>query len=133
MKTNKLDWTHKDIKITDIRKFGNVYIIEVTDDKFFSDNEQLNKLNEIIKPLFIKDTIFEERLRSYFLKNVSQISREDILNVRWNMYITQGYYIKMDEYGKAVHRNMDPEKWYVSYLDINGPLGSFESITYNKK
>ena len=130
MTTNKLDWTHKDIKITDIRKFGNIYIIEVTNNEYSNDDKYFN---ETIKPLFIKNTIFEERLKSYFLKDISQISRDDIINARWNMYITQGYYIKMDEYGKPIHYNMDPEKWYVSYLDIVGPLGSFESIIYNKK
>jgi hypothetical protein len=83
--------------------------------------------------LFVKDTIFEERVKSYFLKEMSQISRAEILSVFWNMYITKGYYIKIDENGNPVRYDNDPDKWYVSYLEIDGPLGSFCSIYRDKE
>ena len=114
-----MDWTHKQITLTDIRKLNKLYVIKLKE--------------ELTDPaLFVKDTIFEERLKCYFLKEMSQISREDILSVRWNMYITKGYYVKINEEKEIEKFHNDPEKWYVSYLEIDGPLGSFSSICQEK-
>jgi hypothetical protein len=118
----KKDWTHKNISITDIRKLPEFYVFTISDD--------------IIKSsLTVKSKIFEDRLRPYFLKDISEVSRKDILeNVRWNMYITKGYYIKIyiqEGTEKCQKFDMDPDKYYVSYLEIDGPLGTFQSI-YNQ-
>ena len=118
MTHTNIDWTHKNIRISDIRKLNKLYVFKIT-----RVDEPSNE-----NSLFVKDTIFEERVKSFFLKEMSQISREDILGVNWNMYITKGYYIKIDENGNPVRYDNDPEKWYVSYLEIDGPLGSFCSI-----
>jgi len=128
MTKEKLDWTHKKVNISDIRKIEDIYIMQILisykqGDRFF---------NKTLEPLFIKDVIFEERLKSYFLKDISNISRDEILNVSWNMYITQGYYIKIDKYGEINRHNLDPNRWYISYLEISGPLGTFKSV-YNKR
>jgi hypothetical protein len=108
-----IDWTHKNIAIEDIRKLNKLYIIKVV---AIPD-----------APLFVKDNIFEERIKSYFLKEVS-ISREVILGLSWNMYITKGHYIKINERDEVEQFNRDPEKWYVSFLEIAGPLGTIHSI-----
>ena len=118
-----LDWTHTLIQIKDIRKLNKLYVIKIHD---VYANEQIESA------LFVKDVIFEERLKSYFLKDVSKITREEILSAKWNMYITKGHYIKISEKGMVEKFERDPEKWYVSYLEIDGPLGTFESIYHEE-
>lgn len=122
--TAKTDWTHRHLRIEDIRKLNKLYVIKIFDSTV---QEQIES------PLFVKDTIFEERIRSYFLKDISLISREDILSVRWNMYITQGFYIKINDSGVIEKFYHDQNKWYVSYLEIDGPLGEFCSVYSNVK
>ena len=51
---------------------------------------------------------------------------------KWNMYITKGYYIKLHR-GKAYPHPVDPSKHYISYLEIAGPLGGFQSISSKEK
>jgi len=108
------DWTHKAKRITDIRKIQNLYIISIDDKK-------------VTPPLLVSEKIFNERLKLYFLKDTHRVSREEILSVQWNFYITKGYYIKMqgDEPQKY---EKDPSKFYVSYLEIDGDLASFQSV-----
>jgi hypothetical protein len=125
MTFNNLDWTHKELRITDIRKLNKLYVLTI-----FS--PALNS-GVIGAPLFVKDTIFEERLKSYFLKDVSKIERQEIMDVKWNMYITKGYYIKINSLGEVEKFTYEPEKWYVSYLEIDGQLGSFASILKEEK
>jgi hypothetical protein len=124
MTRTNTDWTHKGIKIVDIRKLAKLYVIRVQD---------LLTAIQIESPLFVKDNIFEERLKAYFLKEMSQISRYEILPLSWNMYITKGYYIKINERGDVDKFPHDPEKWYVSYLEIDGPLGTFYSVYRDKE
>jgi hypothetical protein len=113
-----LDWTHKGLKLSDIRKLNKLYAIH---------------LHNALSVLFVKDTIFEERLKAYFLKDVSKISREEILGVKWNLYITKGHYVKIDEAGNVVQYVHDPDKWYISYLEIDGDLGTFSTILKDKE
>lgn len=120
---SKLNWTHLNVAIQDIRKLNKLYVIKI---------ELPKNYESIDSALFVKDNIFEERLKSYFLKDISQISREDILSVHWNMYITKGHYIKISEDGSVSEHPQDQNKWYVSYLEIAGLLGSFCSI-YKEK
>ena len=115
------DWTHTEVTITDVRKVNDFHIFTV-----------LTGEGEELGPLSVKSNIFEDRLKPYFLKDAYKVSREEILGVKWNMYITKGYYIKLHR-GKAYPHKVDPAKHYVSYLEIAGPLGSFESITCKEK
>lgn len=117
MDTLAKDWTHKDVKITDIRKLSEFYIFTI---------------DGISGALLVKSNIFEERLKTYFLKDANRVSREEILNARWNMFITKGYYIKIQSNGMAQKFDMDPSKYYVSYLEISGPLGTFQSVCKEK-
>ena len=117
MDTPAKDWTHKDVKITDIRKLSEFYIFTI---------------DGISGALLVKSNIFEERLKTYFLKDANRVSREEILNARWNMFITKGYYIKIQSNGMAQKFDMDPSKYYVSYREISGPLGTFQSVCKEK-
>lgn len=119
MTRTNIDWTHKNITIKDLRKLNKLYVLKIMDPMAAA---------QIESPLFVKDNIFEERLKSYFLKDMIHITREEILSVKWNMYITKGYYIKINEKGDLEKFNHDPEKWYISYLEIEGPLGTFTSV-----
>ena len=114
------DWTHKEVRMTDIRKLSEFYIFTVDH-------------TSVSGALLVKSNIFEERLKTYFLKDASRVTREDILDVRWNMYITKGHYIKIQGAGDVEIFNMDPMKNYVSYLEIAGPLGTIQSVYKEKE
>jgi len=109
------DWTHKEVAITDIRKISSLYIISIDDKK-------------ITPPLLVSDKIFNERLKLYFLKDPFKVTREEILKVKWNMYITRGYYIKVYAENEIKQFPMEENKFYVSYLEISGPLATFQSV-----
>jgi len=128
MKTDKItDWTHKEVEITDIRKTNEFYIFTLTS-KYA---EVINGIDVWGVPLMVKKTIFDERLRSYFMKDPFRVTREEILSVKWNMYITKGYYIKLSN--SLEHRHdMNESKFYVSFLEIDGLLGTFKSILRDK-
>jgi hypothetical protein len=113
----KLDWTHKDVTITDIRKISNLYILAIDD-------------SNIKPPLLVNEKIFNERLKLYFLKEPHKIDRNEILSVKWNMYITQNYYIKVNENEEIIKYEQKDNKWYISYLEISGVLSDFSSV-YN--
>jgi hypothetical protein len=114
-----LDWTHQQVKIQDIRLFNKLYVIYITD-----------TTGAINTPLFINRGIFEDRLNSYFLgKNCT---REEILALQWNMYITKDYYIKVDGEGNINKIPAIKDKWYVSYLDVTGYLGEFSFVYKNE-
>lgn len=106
-----LDWTHKHAMLTDVRKLNDFYIFTIGD---------------VDKPLIVKKNIFEERLKQYFLvNNLDNISRKDIISLEWNFYITKGYYIKVvNETNDIEEYHMDPDKYYVSFLEIDGELGT---------
>lgn len=113
------DWTNREVKITDIRKLSEYYIFTID-------------TGGEVGPLLVKNNIFEERLKTYFLKEAHRVTREEILNVRWNMYITKGHYIKIQSFGIIQTFEMDPNKYYVSYLEISGPLGTIASVCKDK-
>jgi hypothetical protein len=108
------DWTNKKVRITDIRKFPEFYIFTID-------------TPDVAGVLSVKKSIFEERLKSYFLKEAHDVTREEILDVQWNMYIIKGRYIKIRPDGVQTFE-MDPDKYYVSYLEIEGHLGGIESV-----
>ncbi len=110
----KIEWTHKAVKISDVRKVRKFYIISVDDKKIDS-------------PLFVDHRIFEGRLNSYYLRDPSSIgdfSRDDVIRVKWNMVINKGYFIKYDHENEIEEVHKDPEKFYISFLEIDGPLGT---------
>ena len=125
----KKDWTHTNVEITDIRKLAKLYVIHTN----VKENPLISHLNHNIGPLFVNAKIFEDRLTPYFLRDVHRISREDILSVKWNMYITKGHFIKIDKDGSVKEfPQIDKEKYYVSYLEISGELGTFHSVYHNR-
>lgn len=117
------DWTHKEIKITDIRILSEFFYIFTVEG--------------IPGVLLVKRSIFDERIKCYFLNFLNQtpnrVSREEILSVKWNMYITRGYYVKIQPEENFQIFEQDPNKYYVSYLDIAGPLGTFQRICKDKE
>jgi hypothetical protein len=121
------EWTHTDVGMTDIRKLSEFYIFTLE-----TDLEEDEISSGGLHPLMVKDKIFEERLKPYFLKDAYKVSREEILSVKWNMYIAKGYYIKVSR-GDIQKYDMDPDKYYVSYLEIAGPLGTFGQICKDKE
>lgn len=125
MKQGTYDWTHKGIKITDIRKLNNKFFV-------ITINDPLSK-EQIKQPLFVREVILKERLKSYFLCDAYKVTRQEILDVHWNLYLTQGFYIKIDETGNITKFDHDPKKWYISFLEIDGDLGTFSSVYREKE
>jgi hypothetical protein len=125
-----LNWTHIGVNIVDIRKLNKLYVIYTN---IIEQNETVIQGDKWLGPLFIKDSIFEERLKSYFLKDISKITRDEILGAKWNFYITKGFFIKVNEAGEIEKFPHDENKWYVSYLEIAGPLGNFYSVYRDKE
>jgi len=114
----KIDWTHKNIEIRDIRKVNKLYVLAAI-------IPEIDENKTVV--LFVKDSIFEERIKSYFLLDQfhNDILREKILALKWNFYLTKGYYIKINEKEEIIQYPHSPNKWYVSYLEIFGDLGEF--------
>jgi hypothetical protein len=111
------DWTHHAITIIDIRKLKHLYAI---------------KVSGISQTLFVKEDIFNDRLSSYFLTDKLP-ERKDILSLKWNMVITEGFYIKVNGPSGQYHKiNGDRKKLYVSYMDVEGALGTFETVLKDK-
>ena len=111
-----IEWTHRGIQLTDIRKVKKFYILSVSDKKVRS-------------PLFVDHNIFDTRLKSYFLADdLRKINRSDVLALKWNMVITQGYFLKYDASGRLQEIYKDPDKFYISFLEIDGPLGYHISV-----
>lgn len=127
------DWTHKGVSITDIRKLHEFYIFTISFDEENSfEDENYRKAEKIDTPLTVKHNIFEDRLKPYFFKDGYRVTRSEIMGVKWNMYVTKGYYIKISR-GEIRKYQQDPDKYYVSFLEIDGPLGTFQSIICKDK
>jgi len=114
-----VEWTHKGVLITDIRKVKKFYVLTLADKK-------------ISNPLFVDHSIFEGRVNSYYLRGFTNpgrnldkndLTRDEVLSVKWNMVINKGYYIKYDATGKEDKIYKDEDKFYISFLEIDGPLG----------
>lgn len=132
----KKDWTHTSVKILDIRKLAKLYVLytDIMTDNIYNHNKDIVIPAKPIGPLFVNAKIFEERLTPYFLKDVHRITREDVLGVTWNMYITKGCFVKIDKDGSIKEfPQIDKEKYYVSYLEIAGDLGTFHSVYHNRE
>jgi len=109
---NIIEWTHPGVKINDVRKVKNFYVISVDDKK-------------VTSTIFVDHNIFEGRLKSYYLKDTMEdIHRSEVLGVKWNMVINQGYFIKYGRDGEEERIEKDPNKFYISFLEIDGPLGT---------
>lgn len=104
----KLDWTHIERKITDIRKVKQFYIISV---------------EHFETPLFVDHTIFEARIKSYYLRDTNSFTRQEVLDVKWNLVINLGFYHKLDREGQIEKIEKKSDKFYLSFLEINGVLG----------
>jgi len=106
-----IEWTHKKVSITDIRKVKKFYIL-IIDDK------------EINSPLFVDHNIFESRVNSYYLTDNNSIARSQVLEIKWNMIINKGFFYKIDRENNEEKILKDNDKFYISFLEIDGPLGT---------
>lgn len=116
------DWTHKNVKLKDIRKGYKFYTLMLDVQDEYGDDIITHVSHQVV----------EDILTSYFMKSVLHITREQILDLKWNIYLTKGYYIKIDKYSKEVARfdkENHPNKYFISYLDVNTPL--VNTIFYN--
>jgi hypothetical protein len=107
-----LNWTHQNKRIVDIRRSNGLYVISID-------------TTEFTRPLFVDARIFEERMNSYFLGNAW--NRNDVLDVEWNFYITKGHYIKYTKDKTITKHESNPDKNYISFLEISGPLGTMKN------
>ena len=109
---NIIEWTHTGVKINDVRKVKNFYVISVDDKK-------------VTSTIFVDHNIFEGRLKSYYLRdNMDNISRQEVIGIKWNMVMNKGFFIKYNRDGEEEKTLKDPDKFYISFLEIDGPLGT---------
>jgi hypothetical protein len=109
--SNTLKWSHNKVLINDIRKVKNFYILSI---------------DEVENSIFVEKTIFESRVNSYYLRdNSASISRNEVLNMKWNMLITKGFFYKVERDTKPEQIWRDADKYYISFLEIDGPLGMY--------
>lgn len=106
-----MEWTHKKVSIKDIRKVKKFYVLDIGE-------------KEITSPLFVDHTIFEGRMKSFYLRNESYFTRDEVTNVKWNMVINKGFFYKIEKDSEHEKVSKDPEKHYISFLEIEGPLGN---------
>ena len=114
-----MEWTHTKVMVKDVRKVNNFYILDI------------NK-KDITSPLFVSTQIFEARLNSYYLNN-SRFTRDEVMGVQWNMVISQGGFYKINKNGDEEKTEKDPDRFYISFLDIAGPLGNHLPTQPHKK
>jgi hypothetical protein len=108
-----IDWTHKKVAIDDVRKVRKFYILSI---------------EGLVTPIFVDQTIFEGRVNSYYLRDnyeTNNVNRHDVLDVKWNLVVTQGFFYKVDRDGPPQRIEKDPDKYYISFLEIDGPLGTY--------
>ncbi|MGL5691955.1 MAG: hypothetical protein ACRDD8_14195 [Bacteroidales bacterium] len=119
--THKLDWTHKNVYIDDIRLNGKMYVFNIKRSK--TAPIQLNRSFPFTH-LTVEKGIFEDQLRNYFFKDISEITREEILSCGWNLVVTKGFFYKIDRANNTfvAGEQMQNEKYYVSFIRIHGSL-----------
>ena len=114
---DQLEWNVHNVQITDIRLLHKLYALNL-----FIGGEDV--------PVFINRNILEDRLDGYFLGG--NYTRDEVLLLRWNLYMTKGYFIKIDSSGKIERFDQeDKSRYYVSFLEVGGPLGTFASVYKN--
>ena len=113
----KIEWTYKGVAINDIRKVRKFYILSI---------ENVND-----QPIFVDQQIFQARVNSYYLRDSyvtsnSSFTREEVLDVKWNMIVTKGFFFKIDDRSSTpIKVEKDLDKYYISFLEIDGPLGTY--------
>jgi hypothetical protein len=113
------DYTHKNVYIEDIRLKRSAS----KKNDFFA-----LKVEGIDSTIYVNYSIFNERIRSFYLgKNVEDISRDNILNLKWNFVITQGSYLKIVDNENFERIGGVPEKWYISIFEVATTLGKFSN------
>jgi hypothetical protein len=107
------NYTHKNISIHDIRlKNG-----KKPGEKFFA-----LIVDGIKDTLYINYEILNDRVKSYFLgRNIEQVDRKELLALKWNFVITQGYFYKIiDKNHFEVQHSNNKSKYFVSVIEIDG-------------
>ena len=113
----QINWTNKNIKFRDIRLQKDFYIITLLNESNSLDELDDSKKCELIK-VKINSNILNARINEYFFNQPDKITRDNILNLRWNLVLTKGYFYKVNNSEiQTIHK--DPDEWYISLLDIN--------------
>ena len=102
----KIEFTHNDLRITDIRLTSNGFYIIMFDHPHFSH-----------ETFFIPDVKFNRVLKQYFLND--NYTRKDILDVKYNVNVTKGGFIR-----DGVRVPADPNKWYLNTISMVGNLSA---------
>ena len=71
----KHDWTHKEVNMIDIRKLSEYYIFVIKPSSDVFNTGQSGEMG-FHTPLLVKDKIFDERLKTYFLKDAHKFQRK---------------------------------------------------------
>ena len=91
----QINWTNKNIKFRDIRLQKDFYIITLLNESNSLDELDDSKKCELIK-VKINSNILNARINEYFFNQPDKITRDNILNLRWNLVLTKGYFYKVN-------------------------------------
>lgn len=110
------EWTHEEVELLDIRKNDKMHILHLN-------------IPEIDNPVVtINNDIIIDQLNTYFITGLDLVTRNDIMELKWNLVLTKGYYVKLLKGGEAEKQYKNPNKWYVSFIKVSGSLGTFGTI-----
>ena len=113
-----LEYNYTDLKLIDLRYRGSkekgYYILAF----------------QSIPPVNIEKTIFENVLfKIYGPLFIDDITIKDLLDMKWNAYISDGYYMQWaDTYGEYIKKDGQEDRYYISRIDKAGVLSE---LTYS--
>jgi len=122
--TKTLDYNYMELELIDMRYRGDsdkgYYLLS------FYDPETETTLS----PVNINNNIFESVLKKYFTPLFfNKVKRGEVMDLKWNARISEGeYYIWNEDTRRYNIKKADPNRLFVSRIDVSGNLSN---QTYN--
>jgi|14BtaG_2_1085337.scaffolds.fasta_scaffold19999_4 hypothetical protein len=115
-----LDYNYKELELVDMRYRGDeekgYYLLSFYD----------AYTETTLDPVNINNSIFESVLKKYFTPLFfDKVNREDIMKLEWNARVSKGeYYVWNDQTRRYNVKSADPNRLYVSRIDVSGNLSN---------
>ena len=115
-----MDFTHRGLTIQDIKKIKKNDFYKI-------------KFKELDEVLSVSAISLEFRLCGHFMKDsINFISRNEILSCKYNINLTIGYYIRIED-GKLKHfPSRHIKKPYINFIGIDSEIDNIEGPFFTK-
>jgi hypothetical protein len=115
-----IDFTHKGLTIQDIKKIKKNDFYKI-------------KFKELDEILSVSAISLEYRLCGYFMKDsINFISRDEILSCKYNINVTTGHYLRIED-GKLKHfTSRHSKKPYINFISIDSEIDNIEGPFFTK-